>query len=469
MRDAYYIYNNLQFKDPSKHAQDPKEPPRSSINAPIHKFRWVHVPGSVHQGIAPAMGTYSYTVTPRYFDGQQSLLPLDPTLSVSVPIEVDEFVKGSLSLGFTRGYTQSQAFVTHFGLQALIQPKSKDLLFDTSEQSGTNATGDKYTFAQEYQWLGSTAREKIFAVLNEIENDESVRLDVFAYDLNEPDFAGALLKLAKKKRVRVILDDASLHHNAKGTTPEDEFEALFKKAAGKAALIKRGKFGRYAHDKVLLVRAGPSEEGSYQWGDATRVLTGSTNFSVTGLYVNSNHILIFDDPAVAQAYAAVFDEAWNDDVSKGVFSKTAWAAKPYSFSSSQTPKTVITFAPHPAAYATSLMQSVADRIEQEGKESKATGSVLFAVMQIAGCSKSKTKKVVYDALNTLHKNQSIFSYGISDRAAGVPCDSPTRQSLRSRCSHGPLTVCADRAAVPVAGERARSRRGSHDTDRASGG
>ena len=418
MRDAYYIYNNLQFKDPSKHAQDPKEPPRSSINAPIHKFRWVHVPGSVHQGIAPAMGTYSYTVTPRYFDGQQSLLPLDPTLSVSVPIEVDEFVKGSLSLGFTRGYTQSQAFVTHFGLQALIQPKSKDLLFDTSEQSGTNATGDKYTFAQEYQWLGSTAREKIFAVLNEIENDESVRLDVFAYDLNEPDFAGALLKLAKKKRVRVILDDASLHHNAKGTTPEDEFEALFKKAAGKAALIKRGKFGRYAHDKVLLVRAGPSEEGSYQWGDATRVLTGSTNFSVTGLYVNSNHILIFDDPAVAQAYAAVFDEAWNDDVSKGVFSKTAWAAKPYSFSSSQTPKTVITFAPHPAAYATSLMQSVADRIEQEGKESKATGSVLFAVMQIAGSSKSKTKNVVYDALNTLHKiNRSSVTAFPTERQA----------------------------------------------------
>ena len=51
--------------------------------------------------------------------------------------------------------------------------------------------------------------------------------------------------------------------------------------------MKRGKFGRYAHDKVFIV----SNEGG-----PTKVMTGSTNFSVTGLYVNSNHVLIFDDP-----------------------------------------------------------------------------------------------------------------------------------------------------------------------------
>src|SRR5215468_10131493 len=50
---AYFIHNSLQFKTPADHAQDPKEPPNSSVNAPIHRFRWVHVPGSVHQGIAP--------------------------------------------------------------------------------------------------------------------------------------------------------------------------------------------------------------------------------------------------------------------------------------------------------------------------------------------------------------------------------------------------------------------------------
>ncbi len=190
----FYIQNQLQFENPGDHAQDPKEPPNSSVNAPIHKFRWVHVPGSVHQGLKPFLGKYKYTATPRYFDRNQSMLPLDPNLSASVTIDVSPFEKGKLALGFTRGFTQSQAFVHHFGRNALIRPRGKELIFDTSQQSGTNANGDKYTFADEYEWLGFTARERIFAVLNEVLKDKTLRLDVFAYDLNEPDVYGRLAR-----------------------------------------------------------------------------------------------------------------------------------------------------------------------------------------------------------------------------------------------------------------------------------
>src|SRR5262245_40020371 len=49
--EPYYLQNNLQFKTTGDHAQDPKEPANSSINAPFHKFRWLHVPGLVHQGL----------------------------------------------------------------------------------------------------------------------------------------------------------------------------------------------------------------------------------------------------------------------------------------------------------------------------------------------------------------------------------------------------------------------------------
>ena len=51
----YYLHNNLRFETPGDHAQDPKEPAFSSINAPFHKFRWLHVPGHVHQGLQPAI------------------------------------------------------------------------------------------------------------------------------------------------------------------------------------------------------------------------------------------------------------------------------------------------------------------------------------------------------------------------------------------------------------------------------
>ena len=302
-QDPYYVHNQLQFENASGHSQDPKEPANSSINAPIHKFRWIHVPGSI-QDTQPLRGKYIYTVTPRYFDKDGALQPLDQQLGASVTITVDGFQTKGLELGFTRGYVQSQAFVHHFGPKATIQPVNKaNLIFDTSKESGVNASGEHFTYQEQYEWLGFTAREKVFGILNEVLKDTSLRLDMFAYDLNEPDVLSLLLKLGKQGRVRIILDNASLHHastpkksnatakaksnsnKSKGPPPEDRFEQLFNKTAKKGLLL-RGKFGRYAHDKVFVVR----NKGN---GAAKKVLTGSTNFSVTGMYVNFAGIIPF--------------------------------------------------------------------------------------------------------------------------------------------------------------------------------
>lgn len=407
---AYFIQNNLRFETPAAHAQDPKQSANSSMNAPIHKFRWMHVPGSVHQGLKPFMGDYTYTVTPRYFDDKASMLPLDSKLSASVTITVDSFAKGNLTLGFTRGYTQSQAFVHHFGRNALIKPKDAPLQFDTSKMSGKNAQGETYTFAEEYEWLGFTARAQIFELVSEVVKNKGLTVDLFAYDFNEPDLTRMLLMLAKQGRARIILDNAALHHNTKKPTAEDQFEKLFNKAAGKKKLMLRGKFGRYSHDKVFIV----SKKGAKK-NTAVKVLTGSTNFSVTGLYVNSNHILVYDDPQVAALYAGVFEESWKDGVKKPAFVKTTWAAKTFASTAKQTPPTQITFSPHSNEMAGKVLDAVVKRIKQEGKKKGAKiGSVLFAVMQI-----DKGTSPVYTALNTLHADQDIFSYGISDSPAGI--------------------------------------------------
>ena len=372
-QQPYYVYNMLQFQTPGQHAQDSKEPPNSSINAPIHKFRWLHVLGSVHQGTKPFYGIYTYTVTPRFFDDHKSLQPIDPSLSASVAIDVQPFQKNGLALGFTRGFTQSQAFVRHFGLKAQIRPKAKDLLFKTSQVSGRNSAGVSFTFQDEYEWLGFSARERIFAVLNEVLNDKTLSLNVFAYDLNEPDLMDILLQLAKQGRVRIILDNAALHHSPSSSKPEDGFERLFRKAAKKPAAILRGKFKRYAHDKVFIVSKGKS---------AIKVMTGSTNFSVTGLYVNSNHVLVFNDATVAAKYSDVFEAAWQGNVKANSFIQSGLASQTFSFSSKATPKTEITFSPHETAFATQILDGMVARINQEGQKGNAEGSVLFAVMQL---------------------------------------------------------------------------------------
>jgi phosphatidylserine/phosphatidylglycerophosphate/cardiolipin synthase-like enzyme len=404
---SFYLWNSLVYEHPEHHDQVASEPPQSTVNAPIHKFRWVHVPGVIHQDDGPAAGNYLYEVTPRFFDDDQKMLPLDNTRTARVDIPVCPFRKGNLSLGFTRGFVQSEAFVHRYGKEALIRPKGKELIFDTSVQAGqAPGDGEPFTFAQEYAWLGFTARDLVFDLLKAVAEDDTLTLDVFAYDLTEPDFIKALVEMAKlPAKLRVILDNALLHHAADGGEPEDQAEALIAQAGGAKQLIKRGHFARYAHDKVLVVSdaSGP-----------LKVLTGSTNFSVNGLYVNSNHVLLYDDREVAGWYKGVFEQAWSNDVRASPFITSNWSTGSFSTASPDLPKSLIHFSPHTKDEAQTILDGLVARVNQEKDAPAGQRSVLFAVMAL-----NEAKDVVYQCLNDLHGTAGIFSYGISDAPNGV--------------------------------------------------
>jgi len=328
------------------------------------------------------------------------------------------FKKGALSLGFTRGYMQSEAFVHHFGPKAQLQPPGKPLLYSTNQQAGTNPAGQAYTFEDEYAWMGSTARRQVLSVLNSVVNDHSLHLDVFAYDLNDPTVMSALLELGKQGRVRIILDNAQLHVTHKDpktgqtvVTSEDQFAAEFNKQAKAPAALERGCFDRFSHDKIFIV----SKNGS-----ATQVVTGSTNWSVTGLYVNANHVLVFDDASVASQYAKVFAQSWQilsktktpSQAAANAFSGTPLATQPFNIQSASVPRTIINFSPHTQDDVTKILGAISDRIKKETGAQK--GNVLFAVMQLTG-----SQSPVYSTLSGLHADQSVFSYGISDAPSGT--------------------------------------------------
>jgi hypothetical protein len=406
---AYFLFNDLHFPTPNQHAVNKSEPPASSANAPFQKYRWTHFTGQYHQGLNPAVGPYKYTITPRYFDNNGDMLALDGTLSASLTIAVGPFKKGPIGLGFTRGYMQSQAFAHHFGIHAQMLPSNKALQFDTSAAAGTDSTGKSYTFIDEYEWMGETARVLVFDILNQVLNDSTLSLKVFAYDLNEPDGIGILLKLAAAGRIRVILDNASLHTNKAGTKPEDQFTVLFNKQKKGKADILRGHFARFSHDKIFIV----SKNGS-----PIQVLTGSTNFSITGLYVNANHVLVFDDATVAGKYSDVFEESWKDlskTNSAAAFGASALATTPFSPPVAGISKTVINFSPHTAADASKILNGLVTRVSQETGAGVVNGNVMFAVMQLTGGNNNP----VYDALNAIHESASVYSYGISDAPAGT--------------------------------------------------
>ena len=379
-----FLVNRINFEGDGKLTESDK--------APFQKFRWIHVPGTFHQNLnSPAYGTYTYLVTPRYWSTQNDALePLDQNLTVDLKIEVNKFEDGSLGISFTRSFLTSQAFVRRFGNNNNLIPAG-NWLFDTSAAFCVNE-GKTYTYEDVYGWLGFTARKKVIDLLEEVLSNDGLSIDLFAYDFNEPVVGKLCLQLAEKGKIRVILDNSTGH--AGPSSSETDFESRFNAVKQGAAQIIRGKFSRFCHHKVIIVKENNS---------AIKVLAGSTNFSVTGFCVNANHVVIYDNKEIAELYEQVFEASWGVKKMKE-FRQTNYAGKTFDFVGQGVPGSSVTFAPHADALAAQILDGVASTIKG------AKSSVLFCIMSLDESSGGP----VYPTLRSVQNNEGIFTYGITD-------------------------------------------------------
>lgn len=407
-RTSYYADNALRLAPSPHHAQSSAESPYASVNSPIRRFLWVHVPGLVHQRGTATFGTYTYVVTPRYLSERGALTPLDAAVGVAVTVEVGPFASGAVKLGFTRGHVQSRAFVRHFGTMIAIRPAGDELLYDTSAVAGTDRHGHSHTYAEEYDWLGFTARQHILDLLNEVRDDPALTIDVLARELDEPDVCAALLHIGGTGRARVILDDSTGEHDSDDPTPEDRFGAVFAARAGEEAL-KRGRLGQSTHGKVMVVSdaAGPRT-----------VLTGSTNFSVTGLYVHANHVVVFDDRRIALTYAGLFDHAWRGGMKASGFAASRCGDEVFGVDPDVPgqPRVSITFSPHCRDAARQSPCRVVDRVRREAEVAGLRrGSVFFAAAGSDGAGENRALA----ALDAVHGGCEVLTFGVADAPGGV--------------------------------------------------
>jgi hypothetical protein len=351
-----------------------------SDQAPFQKFHWVDFPASSETG------TYHYTVTAMFFDPAGKLTN-GPSASTSV--DVGTVGTANCKLGFTRGYLSSQAYATLFGNKPFEPNRPKGgpapIAFDTEP------------FEAQYVWLGFHARKMVFDFLNDCvqkcKSDKSFGVDVFAYDLNEPDFIRGLQALGKQ--LRIVSDDSKTHVAA--TTGEAQARALLAKTTG-STNIKVGHYKRFAHDKIIILKKN---------GSAIRVLTGSANFSVRGLYVQANSVLVIDSPDVAQVYENDFEQAFTN---MSGAAKSDMAAKWFPFTGAGLPKAEVSFAPHTDASVS--LDVVASAIRN------AKSSVLFAVMELQGGGP------VLQELQNIHSAKKIFSYGVTQNLTGMKVFKP---------------------------------------------
>ncbi len=363
-----YIANRLNFATPVTAATPPGEPPWTpSDQAPLQKFRWTHFPPQL------APGAYTYELTAIYFAGG-GLQP-GPTTSVAIELAPPAAGDAPFEVGFTTGDLASQAYADRFH-NAPIVPTPKTLDYATAP------------YEAQYAWLGGHARRLVFDFLHACLADPDSTVDLFAYDLDEPDVVRLLQQLGP--RLRAVLDDAPLH--TKPGALEIEAKARLIASAG-ADHVKAGHFHRFAHSKVLIRR---------QRGTPTQVLTGSANFSVRGLYVQANNVLVFRDARTAGLYAQAFEQAFT---AMAGFARAPIAGSWFDLTGPGLPTAAVCFSPHPSAKVS------LDRVSAAIKGAKS--SVMFAVMELEGGG-----DVLAD-LQALGTRADVFSFGVTQAESGL--------------------------------------------------
>lgn len=349
----------------------------SSLEAPFQMFRWLHFPYD------PKDGTYHYRITKQHMPSDNKLVAGDTT-TVDIPLSKETY-NGFLDIGFTRSFASSQAYVDKFHNDPDVIPSNgaSGLSFDKSKSpSGV------------YEWLGFEAYDLIFSVLDEVVNDKTLSLDVFAYDLDEPDIVGKFAKLGS--RLRIIIDNSGSH--AKMTNDASIAAKMLIATAGNDN-VHRMHFEALQHNKVLIVKRN---------GKAVKVLFGSTNFSFRGIYIQANNALLFANDDIATLFSQYFDLAFAnspDFTSNALFTK--W--QPLHLSGKSNLQ--LCFAPHTTADLS--LDPIGQAINQ------ATSSVFFAIAFLYETKSGAVRKSIDDLMKS-----NVFCYGISDKTSSLEITKP---------------------------------------------
>ncbi|MCB9869762.1 MAG: phospholipase [Planctomycetes bacterium] len=365
----YALKNRLTFPL-ADGAIDPNA--KSTLRAPIQKFRWVHFPRN-----AELAGEFTYRVTPVFMNAADEL-SYGESQTAALELRRDTY-PGKLNIAFTRGFVSSQAFVDRFQQHG---PISK--LLPAKADKGLTFVPTHVDSATALAWMGFEARSAILEVLDQAIADKKAEVRVVAYDLNEPEVVARLEKLGK--RLKVLIDDSA--HHADANSPESKAAKRLEKSAGEAN-VRRQHMGGLQHNKTIVVH-GPKTKAA---------VCGSTNFTWRGLYVQSNHAVVVRGKKATKPFRDAFDAYWANSTASGFggAAPAGWTKLDLGSIDAR-----VTFSPHDATNA--QLDAVAADV------GKAKSSLLYSLAFL-----HQTPGPMRDAIKALTKNAKRFVYGVSDR------------------------------------------------------
>ncbi|HLG17272.1 MAG TPA: phospholipase D-like domain-containing protein [Blastocatellia bacterium] len=257
--EAYWLQGMKTFKE-----TDPGLAPGakfSTRNQPIQDFSWADY---------SAKPGHDYTYKVLALKGPPN--KLEPFAEVSVRVKTESPECGDHDVYFNRGAAASQEYARRFG----------------NRVPGSKGGEDDPAWA----WLSRGAHEAILEFIGQAKKGWGLR--VGAYEFRLPSVLNALHEAhARGADVRILYD-------AGHDFPRDENRAQADKANIKSLCDERvPKPQALSHNKFIVLLKGKK---------AVEVLTGSTNFSDGGVFGQSNVVHVVEEPKVAEAYLAYWEQ-----------------------------------------------------------------------------------------------------------------------------------------------------------------
>lgn len=251
-------------------ATDPGFPPGSTYSTrdhPVQGFTWSDYSAKPGR-------RYTYRVLAL----KGSPHELQPFREVAVGVTTESEAGGDNDVYFNRGAAASQEYARRFGNQPPDASNPDD---------------------PRWAWLSRGAAEAIDAFIARASGPEHA-LRVAAYEFRLPAVAEALHAAHRRGAdVRIVYDANPNPPNTKGVVfPRDANRETARAARIKSLCIERVtdpsvKHPPISHHKFIVL---------LEHGAPVAVLTGSTNFSVGGVYGQSNVVHVVEQPHVAAAY-----------------------------------------------------------------------------------------------------------------------------------------------------------------------
>lgn len=246
----------------------------SSREQPFQSFLWSDY------GASPGTD-YTFTIVALY--GDLHAMEERYTLDFAIKTEPEYDGKGQ-GVWFNRGAIASHAFATKFHNKAL------------TDEMSNNVSEDGRLLDPETQWLSRGLAEACLKYINATKSGEGLR--VCAYE-----FTYLPVLLALKRAHDRGVDVQIVYHDTKKN--KDPNRAAIAAAKLPASIVHPRTRTAIPHNKFIIKLAG---------GKPQKVWTGSTNFTDTGFYGQTNVGFVTAGPAAAKTYLDYWTELKDDPV-----------------------------------------------------------------------------------------------------------------------------------------------------------